>query len=82
MTINVIQHDDRFMTFTTVLQWRIFDCVKNDLNDQNLLLATVQSKKHPWKFTYLIFFIVFFYQLANKARNLLFAIQLLNIYSF
>jgi hypothetical protein len=29
LTINVIQHDDRLcMIFTTVLQWSIFDCVK------------------------------------------------------
>jgi hypothetical protein len=27
-TINVIQHDDRLWYFTTVLQWSIFDCVK------------------------------------------------------
>jgi hypothetical protein len=35
------------MIFTTVLQWSIFDCVKDDLDDQNLLLATVfkQIKK-------------------------------------
>jgi hypothetical protein len=31
------------MILTTVLQWSIFDCVKNDLDDQNLLLATVPS---------------------------------------
>jgi hypothetical protein len=33
---NVIQHD-----FTTVLQWSIFIASENDIDDQNLLLATV-----------------------------------------
>jgi hypothetical protein len=36
MINNVIQHD-----FTTVLQWNIFIASENDIDDQNLLLATV-----------------------------------------
>jgi hypothetical protein len=45
MTINVIQHDNRFIIFTTVLQWRIVDCVKDDLYDQHLLLGTVPQEQ-------------------------------------
>jgi hypothetical protein len=35
------------MIFTTVLQWSIFVASKNDLDDQNLLLATVLLKSGP-----------------------------------
>jgi hypothetical protein len=36
------------MIFTIVLQWSIFVASKNDLDDQNLLLATVLSCIQTW----------------------------------
>jgi hypothetical protein len=35
----------QLMIFTTV-QWSIFDCVKDDLDDQNLLLALYTTYDH------------------------------------
>jgi hypothetical protein len=34
------------MIFTTVLQWNIFIASNNDLDDQNLLLATVPTVEY------------------------------------
>jgi hypothetical protein len=44
MTINVIQHDDRLLYLRPFYNGAFFIASKNDLDDQNLLLAIVHLK--------------------------------------
>jgi hypothetical protein len=45
MTINVIQHDDRLRYLRLFYNGAFSIASKNDLDDQNLLLATAHSYK-------------------------------------
>jgi hypothetical protein len=49
ITINVIQHDDRLWYLRLFYNGAFSTASKNDLDDQNLLLATVHL--HPYKYS-------------------------------
>jgi hypothetical protein len=51
MTINVIQHDDRLLYLRLFYNGAFSIASKNDLDDQNLLLATVHVEQ-----IYVLFF--------------------------